>query len=75
MDGHITSSYTCLQSVFAWGMAGAVALKADKLRWIPGQKKARYDIAGFITMIQVRTPALAGIIHLLCVFSRLEETK
>ena len=35
-------------------MAGAVALKADKLRWIPGQKKARYDIAGAVTMLTVR---------------------
>lgn len=34
-------------------MAGAVALKADKLRWIPGQKKARYDIAGAVTMLTV----------------------
>jgi hypothetical protein len=41
------------QSVFGWGMAGAVALKADKLRWIPGQKKARYDIAGAVTMLTV----------------------
>ena len=24
-------------SCFGWGLAGAVALKADKLRWIPGQ--------------------------------------
>ena len=35
-------------------MAGAVALNADKLRWIPGQKKARYDIAGAVTMLTVR---------------------
>jgi hypothetical protein len=40
-------------SVFGWGLAGAVALKADKLRWLPGQRSARYDIAGFVTMIQV----------------------
>lgn len=39
-------------SVFGWGLAGAVALKADKLRWLPGQRSARYDIAGFVTMIQ-----------------------
>jgi hypothetical protein len=31
-----------------------VALKADKLRWLPGQKKARYDIAGAISMLTVR---------------------
>lgn len=38
-------------SVFGWGLAGAVALKADQLRWIPGQKKARYDIAGAVTVL------------------------
>ena len=32
-------------------MSGAVALKADKLRWIPGQRSARYDIAGFVSLI------------------------
>jgi hypothetical protein len=32
-------------------MAGAVALKADKLRWLPGQKSRRYDIAGFASLI------------------------
>ncbi len=36
-----------------WGLAGAVGLQADKLRWLPGQKKFRYDIAGFITMMRV----------------------
>lgn len=41
-------------SCFGWGLAGAVALKADKLRWIPGQKKARYDIAGAVSMLMVR---------------------
>lgn len=39
-------------SCFGWGLAGAVALKADKLRWIPGQKRARYDIAGAVTMLR-----------------------
>lgn len=38
-------------SCVGWGMAGAVALKADKLRWIPGQKSMRYDIAGFVSLI------------------------
>ena len=38
-------------SCFGWGMSGAVALKADKLRWIPGQRSARYDIAGFASLI------------------------
>ena len=38
-------------SCFGWGMSGAVALKADKLRWIPGQRSARYDIAGFVSLI------------------------
>jgi len=41
-------------SCFGWGLAGAVALKADKLRWIPGQKKARYDIAGAVSMLMAR---------------------
>ncbi len=35
-----------------WGLAGAVALKAAKLRWIPGQKNVRYDLAGFVTMVR-----------------------
>ena len=28
-------------SVLGWGLAGAVALTAAKLRWIPGQKSVR----------------------------------
>ena len=36
-----------------WGLAGAVGLQADKMRWVPGQKQARYDIAGFITLLAV----------------------
>eukprot|EP00040_Diaphanoeca_grandis_P022871 m.123580 g.123580 ORF g.123580 m.123580 type:complete len:527 (+) comp28999_c0_seq1:206-1786(+) len=39
-------------SCFGWGMPGAVALKADQLRWLPGQKSMRYDIAGFVTLIR-----------------------
>jgi diacylglycerol kinase family enzyme len=46
------SEHVYALSVFGWGLAGAVALKADKLRWLPGQRSARYDIAGFVTMIQ-----------------------
>lgn len=38
-------------SCFGWGMAGAVALKADKLRWIPGQRSMRYDLAGFVSLV------------------------
>lgn len=38
-------------SCFGWGLAGAVALKAAQLRWVPGQRKARYDIAGAITLM------------------------
>eukprot|EP00048_Salpingoeca_helianthica_P023945 m.28474 g.28474 ORF g.28474 m.28474 type:complete len:871 (+) comp9086_c0_seq2:192-2804(+) len=38
-------------SCVGWGLAGAVGLQADKLRWVPGQKQARYDIAGFITLV------------------------
>lgn len=39
-------------SCIGWGIAGAVARKADELRWIPGQRKFRYDIAGFVTMVK-----------------------
>lgn len=39
-------------SCVGWGLAGAVGLQADKLRWLPGQRSARYDIAGFITMFK-----------------------
>lgn len=38
-------------SCIGWGLAGSVAQMADKLRWIPGQRKARYDIAGFVIML------------------------
>eukprot|EP00048_Salpingoeca_helianthica_P005630 m.89768 g.89768 ORF g.89768 m.89768 type:complete len:759 (-) comp13673_c1_seq1:46-2322(-) len=38
-------------SCIGWGLAGAVAQTADRLRWLPGQRKARYDIAGFVTMM------------------------
>lgn len=38
-------------SCVGWGLAGAVGLQADKLRWVPGQKQARYDIAGFVTVL------------------------
>lgn len=41
-------------SCFGWGLAGAVALKAAQLRWVPGQRAARYDIAGFVTLVAVR---------------------
>lgn len=34
-------------------LTGTVALKADQMRWIPGQKKFRYDIAGFVSMVRV----------------------
>jgi len=40
-------------SCVGWGLAGAVGLQADKMRWVPGQKQARYDIAGFITLLKV----------------------
>ena len=49
-----TKKETYALSVFGWGLAGAVAAKAAKLRWIPGQKSMRYDIAGFVTVLQVR---------------------
>ena len=38
-------------SCFGWGLAGAVALKADKLRWIPGQKSARLVV--FFTFLSL----------------------
>ena len=38
-------------SCFGWGLAGAVAQRAAQLRWVPGQRKARYDIAGAITLL------------------------
>ena len=44
-------------------MAGAVALKADKLRWIPGQKSARYDIAGFVSLISDWPVADKGVLE------------
>lgn len=39
-------------SCVGWGLAGAVALKADQLRWLPGQRNFRYDIAGFVTLMK-----------------------
>ena len=50
-------------SCFGWGMAGAVALKADKLRWLPGQRSMRYDIAGFVSLIQDWPVADKGILE------------
>lgn len=50
-------------SCVGWGMAGAVALKADKLRWIPGQKSSRYDIAGFVSLISDWPIADKGILE------------
>lgn len=44
-------------------MAGAVALKADKLRWLPGQRSMRYDIAGFVSLIQDWPVADKGILE------------
>jgi len=47
----ITSTYIKYGlSCVGWGLAGAVGQKADELRWIPGQRSARYDIAGFVTL-------------------------
>lgn len=42
----------CGLSCVGWGLAGAVALKADQLRWLPGQRNLRYDIAGFVTLMK-----------------------
>eukprot|EP00040_Diaphanoeca_grandis_P008022 m.43466 g.43466 ORF g.43466 m.43466 type:complete len:799 (+) comp19380_c0_seq1:87-2483(+) len=42
----------CGLSCVGWGLAGAVALKADQLRWLPGQRNFRYDIAGFVTLMK-----------------------
>lgn len=39
-------------SVFGWGLAGTVAKAADDMRWIPGQKSFRYDLAGFVSMLK-----------------------
>lgn len=39
-------------SVFGWGMAGTVAKVADQMRWLPGQKRFRYDIAGVVSMMK-----------------------
>eukprot|EP00047_Mylnosiga_fluctuans_P014925 m.42145 g.42145 ORF g.42145 m.42145 type:complete len:1637 (-) comp5705_c0_seq2:205-5115(-) len=47
--GRLSTKYGL--SCTGWGLAGAVGLQADKLRWLPGQRSARYDIAGFITML------------------------
>lgn len=49
VEGAETDRYAL--SVMGWGLAGAVAMKAAKLRWIPGQKNVRYDLAGFVTML------------------------
>lgn len=50
-------------SCFGWGMAGAVALKADKLRWIPGQRSMRYDIAGFVSLVNDWPVADTGVLE------------
>eukprot|EP00039_Didymoeca_costata_P004887 m.76845 g.76845 ORF g.76845 m.76845 type:complete len:834 (+) comp12585_c0_seq1:102-2603(+) len=47
-----TNHTTCGLSCVGWGLAGAVALKADQLRWLPGQRHFRYDIAGFVTLMK-----------------------
>lgn len=41
------------QSCVAWGLAGACTARAERLRWVPGQKKLRYDLAGFLTLCGV----------------------
>ena len=39
-------------SVYGWGLGGTVAKAADRMRWLPGQKRFRYDIAGFVSFMK-----------------------
>jgi hypothetical protein len=50
-------------SVIGWGLAGAVAKVADRMRWLPGQKTFRYDIAGFVSLIKDWPPRCRAILH------------
>eukprot|EP00052_Salpingoeca_macrocollata_P022869 m.199798 g.199798 ORF g.199798 m.199798 type:complete len:526 (+) comp21903_c3_seq4:129-1706(+) len=47
-DGTVRHGLSC----FGWALSGAIALQADNMRWMPGQKSARYDIASLITFIK-----------------------
>lgn len=47
-EGRSVAGLSCI----GWGLAGAVASKADQLRWLPGQRQFRYDIAGFVTLMK-----------------------
>lgn len=51
-----------VQSCVAWGLAGACTARAERLRWVPGQKKLRYDLAGFLTLCSV-SPGSSGCRH------------
>jgi diacylglycerol kinase family enzyme len=50
-DGGAAQSQYAL-SVFGWGMGGAVVKVADQLRWIPGQRSVRYDLASFVSVVK-----------------------
>eukprot|EP01147_Barroeca_monosierra_P010898 gene10898-2973_t len=39
-------------SCIGWGLTGACTARAQTLRWMPGQKKIRYDVAGFLTLVK-----------------------
>ncbi|EGD76197.1 hypothetical protein PTSG_00903 [Salpingoeca rosetta] len=39
-------------SCIGWGLTGACTARAQHLRWMPGQKKIRYDVAGFLTLLK-----------------------
>lgn len=45
--------YFAMQSCIGWGLTGACTARAQTLRWMPGQKKIRYDVAGFLTLVKV----------------------
>ena len=39
-------------SLFGWGMCGVVAAKAEGLRWLPGHRHYRYDLAGALALLR-----------------------
>lgn len=39
-------------SLIGWGLSGSIAKRAEKLRWMPGHRHYRYDLAGGVSLVK-----------------------
>lgn len=39
-------------SLIGWGLSGSIAKRAEKMRWMPGHRHYRYDLAGGVSLVK-----------------------